>query len=269
MLFVDVLTRLWYQGEALREPRLRHHLRISIYLDSAVGTEQNSSKMLMAKRKHGLEGKEMAHPFDERDLVEQSGSNESMALDSLDSFGGRVHARWSPDEAVTPLGQLPFFIDFLKQADLFDPFIAACPLLFSSPNAPKVRDVIGTLVLAIVSGAWRYAPVSALRHDGINPPLLGMSKVCSDDSVRRALESLDHEKAEVWLKQHLTVPLHPVMQEGWILDVDSTIKPIYDKQEGAEVGYNPHKPGRPSHSYTYLHARQPALGFGCRCHPGE
>ena len=235
-------------------------------LDSAVGTEQNSSKMLMAKRKHGLEGKEMAHPFGERYLVEQSGSNESMALDS---FRDRIHVHWSPDEAVTPLGQLPFFIDFLKQADLFGPFIAACPLLFSSPNAPKVRDVIGTLVLAIVSGAWRYAHVSALRHDGINPPLLGMSKVCSDDSVRRALESLDQEKAEVWLKQHLTVPLHPVMQEDWIPDVDTTIKPIYGKQEGAEVGYNPHKRGRPSHSYhTYMLANL-RLVLGVDVTPGN
>ena len=208
----------------------------------------------------------MAHTFGEQALVEQSGSNESMALDS---FGGRIHVRWSPDEAVTPLGQLPFFIDFLKQSDLFDPFIAACPLLFSSPNTPKVRDVIGTLVLAIVAGAWRYAHVSALRHDGINPTLLGMSKVCGDDSVRRTLKSLDKEKAEVWLKQHLAVPLHPVMQEGWILDVDTTIKPIYGKQEGAEVGYNPHKPGRPSHSYhTYLIANL-RLVLGVDVTPGN
>ena len=77
----------------------------------------------------------MTHPFGEQALEEQSGSNESMALDS---FGGRIHVRWSPDEAVTPPCQLPFFIDFLKQADLFDQFIATCPLLFSSPNAPKV-----------------------------------------------------------------------------------------------------------------------------------
>ena len=32
MLFVDLLTRPWYQDEALLEPRLRHHLRISIIL---------------------------------------------------------------------------------------------------------------------------------------------------------------------------------------------------------------------------------------------
>ena len=88
---------------------------------------------------------------------------------------------------------------------------------------------------------------------GVNPPLLEMGKDCGDDSVRRALKSLDQEKAEVWLKQHLTVPLHSVMQDSWILDMDTTIKPIYGKQEGAEVGYNPHKRGRPSHCYhSYL-----------------
>jgi hypothetical protein len=31
--------------------------------------------------------------------------------------------------------------------------------------------------------------------------------------------------------------------------VDVTIKPLYGKQQGAVVGYNPHKPGRPSHAY--------------------
>lgn len=41
----------------------------------------------------------------------------------------------------------------------------------------------------------------------------------------------------------------------WILDIDTTIKPLYGRQEGAVVSYNPHKPGRPSHSHhTYLMA---------------
>ncbi len=37
------------------------------------------------------------------------------------------------------------------------------------------------------------------------------------------------------------------LNRPWILDLDATIKPLYGHQEGAEVGYNPHKPGRPSH----------------------
>jgi hypothetical protein len=35
--------------------------------------------------------------------------------------------------------------------------------------------------------------------------------------------------------------------------VDTTVKPLYGKQEGAEIGYNPEKRGRPSHTYhTYM-----------------
>ena len=47
----------------------------------------------------------MTYPIGERDLVKQAASKEQMALDS---FGSRIHVRWSPDEAVTPLGLLPF-----------------------------------------------------------------------------------------------------------------------------------------------------------------
>jgi hypothetical protein len=31
-----------------------------------------------------------------------------------------------------------------------------------------------------------------------------------------------------------------------VLDMDSTVKTLYGHQEGAEIGYNPAKPGRPS-----------------------
>jgi hypothetical protein len=38
-----------------------------------------------------------------------------------------------------------------------------------------------------------------------------------------------------------------------VLDIDNTVKPLYGHQEGAELGYNPQKPGRPSHNYhTYF-----------------
>ena len=42
------------------------------------------------------------------------------------------------------------------------------------------------------------------------------------------------------------------MSVGWILDCDTTVKPLYGHQDGATVGYNPTKPGRPSHNiHTY------------------
>jgi hypothetical protein len=174
---------------------------------------------------------------------------------AVDTFAGKVHVQWAPEEAVTPLGQLPFFIDYLKQAGLFEPWVADCPLTYTSPNAPKKRDFLGTLMLGLLAGAKRYVHVTALRNDGVNPALLGMTRVCSDDSVRRALAALDPEAAAAWLQRHLDYVVRPLMAEPWILDVDSSVKPIYGHQEGAEVGYNPTKPGRPSHVYhTYAMA---------------
>jgi hypothetical protein len=168
---------------------------------------------------------------------------------AVDTFAGRIHVEWDPAAAVTPLGQLPFFTEFLKVSGLFDPWVAECPLQWVSPNAPKKRDVLGTLVLSILAGHQRYAHISALRGDAINPKLLGMSKVVSEDSVRASLAKLDEGEGLEWLKRHLHHLYAPLLGEPWILDTDVTVKPLYGHQEGAVLGYNPHKPGRPSHTY--------------------
>ena len=167
----------------------------------------------------------------------------------VDTFGGRVHVEWDPQAAVTPLGQLPFFTEFLQVSGLFDPWVESCPLLLTSPNAPNKRDVLGTAVLAFLSGHQRYAHISALRGDSVNPPLLGMSKVVSEDSVRGNLGKIDEADGVAWLQDHLGYCVRPLLSEPWILDTDVTVNPLYGHQEGAVKGYNPHKPGRPSHTY--------------------
>jgi hypothetical protein len=87
---------------------------------------------------------------------------------------------------VTPLGQLPFFVEYLKQGGLFDGWVADCPLHLTSPNAPRRRDVLGTVLLSVLSGQWRYAHITGLRGDGVNPTLLGMRKVVSGSGDRLA-----------------------------------------------------------------------------------
>ena len=129
--------------------------------------------------------------------------SENSAL-AVDTFGGRVHVEWDPHSATTPLGQLPFFIEFLKMGNLLDPWISECPLNLVSHNAPSKRDVLGTLLLSILAGHKRYAHVTTIRCDGINPGLLGMSKIVSEDSLRRALLKIAEAEGVVWLQQHLT-----------------------------------------------------------------
>jgi len=70
--------------------------------------------------------------------------------------------------------------------------------------------------------------------------------------MRRALLRIEEVAGIAWMQQHLNKCYAPLLNVPWILDVDTTVKVLYGKQEGAVQGYNPTKPGRPSHTYhTY------------------
>jgi hypothetical protein len=167
----------------------------------------------------------------------------------VDTYAGPVRVEWDSDAAVTALGHFAFFVEYLKLSGRFDALVADCPLVYASGNAPAVRDVIGTAVLGILAGHWRYAHLTALRGDSVSPALLGMSRVVSEDAVRRGFGKIEAAAGETWLHRHLQETVEPVLSEPWVMDCDTTVKPLYGHQEGAVVGYNPHKPGRPSHAY--------------------
>lgn len=171
---------------------------------------------------------------------------------SVDTFGGRMQVQWDTESNATSMGQLAFFAEFLKEAGTFDEWVGDCPLSYTSPNAPSNRDILGTWMLSALAGHRRYSHVTALRGDGVSPQVLGMRRIVSEDALRRALCRIDEEKGTTWMRRHLMRSIAPALSVPWILDADTTIKTLYGRQEGAEIGYNPKKPGRPSHAYhTY------------------
>src|SRR5215510_7386541 len=170
----------------------------------------------------------------------------------VQTMGGRMHVRWDETARATPHGQLVFFAEFLATAGVFDRWVQECPLSYSSPNASSKRDVLGTLMLGILSGSKRYAHIAGIRGDAIAAQALGMRGVVSEDSVRRALKAIEMPGSESWMRKALMDSVRDSLNRPWVLDLDATIKPLYGHQEGAELGYNPHKPGRPSHVlHTY------------------
>ena len=185
---------------------------------------------------------------------------------AVDTVGRRFQVEWDALAPVTPMGQLVFFCQFLAASGLYSRWLGQCPLRYTSSNAPAVRDVLGTAVLAILSGASRYAHVTAMRGDPVNPPGLGMEKVVSEDSLRRAFQGEDAGALARWQTELLRATYAPALAQPWIADLDVTVKPIYGHQEAAEVGYNPHKPGRPSHAYhtVFLRSLRVALDVEVR-----
>lgn len=183
--------------------------------------------------------------------------------------GGRFQIRWDEKGSATALGQLAFFAEFLEVSGLFERWVGGCPMSYTSPNAPAVRDVLGTWLLSILDGQNRYAHVTGLRGDAVAPQILGMKRILSDESLRRGLAHLaptlkrcrEEERpwreaqlarSQEWMDEALAESTRYALSTGWVLDVDTTIKVLYGHQDGAEVSYNPMKPGRPSHViHTY------------------
>ena len=187
----------------------------------------------------------------------------------VESLGGQVQVRWNQREAATPFGQMAYFAEFLNLSGLYRHWIEDCPLRYASPNGSKIADVLGTLFLSVLSGHWRYAHIAALRADAVSASLLGMDSVVSEDTVRRALRALDEVAGMPWLQKHLDASVLPLLTAPWILDTDVTVKPLYGKQEGTVVGYNPHKPGRPSHAYHTYQMAGLRLMLGVTVAPGN
>ena len=189
---------------------------------------------------------------------------------SVATPGGRFHVRWDEGGSATALGQLPFFAEFLEVSGLFTRWVDGCPMDYTSPNAPRVVDVLGTWLLSILDGQRRYAHVAGLRGDEVAPQILGMNKIISDESLRRALahlaptprkhgseeeraaRAIQLAKSTAWMDKALGESTQESLRTPWILDADTSVKLLYGHQAGAEIGYNPTRPGRPSHTlHTY------------------
>ncbi len=100
-----------------------------------------------------------SHPLGERSAALAAHIEEALAVDSV---AGKIEVRWAPDEAVTPPGQPPFFVDCLKGANLFDPFVAEAPLVYAGPNKPQVLGDRGAVrEKRMQTGAGSQGPATA------------------------------------------------------------------------------------------------------------
>ena len=111
------------------------------------------------------------------ELVNKQKTEVTLTTDAMvvDTLGGRMKGRWEDTAQATANGQLDFFAKFLASTGAFDRWVENCPLSYISPNAPGKRDVLGTLLLAILAEHRRYAHITALRGNAVAAKALRMN----------------------------------------------------------------------------------------------
>ena len=73
--------------------------------------------------------------------------------------------------------------------------------MYSGNRGSKVVNVLGTVFMSVLAGHWRYAHVSAIRGDAINPDLLGMTATVSEDVIRDAMKRMPEAEALQWRRE--------------------------------------------------------------------
>lgn len=187
----------------------------------------------------------------------------------LTTPSGVVHCDKDNGSPITMYGYLPHFAHYLHESGQLEDFITSCPLRYQSNNAPAVKDILGTTVVSILSGHKRYCHAASFYGDSIVAELLGMEKVVSHDSLMRGIDKIDEKTADKWLRDSYRKIYEPLLTTPYILDLDPTVKVLYGHQEGAEIGYNPHKPGRRSHCYHTYFIGSLRLVLDVEVHPGN
>jgi hypothetical protein len=118
-------------------------------------------------------------------------------------------------------------------------------------NRYSVGEMLLALLYPMILGLERLETTQLLRQNGVFQYLTGLPSYPDATSLRRFLlraapQMLPRLRAlhDQFLRRMASRPHAPARV---IFDVDSTVLVLYGNQEGARIGYNPIKRGRPSY----------------------
>jgi hypothetical protein len=162
--------------------------------------------------------------------------------------GERLKLR-ETERAVTPFGGMTVFVEFLNRIGLVDQLRQHMPVQYESPNQIDPSTTLICFLVSVLAGARRFAHAAWLRGDKALHAVLGIERFPTDDTIcnlfrRFTMGNVQRlfEPLKRWEMERL-----PRREDGYSLDLDSTVFERYGEQEGSLKGHNPRKHGRPSH----------------------
>ncbi len=114
-----------------------------------------------------------------------------------------------------------------------------------------MSEEILSILYPISLGFGRLETANLLKHNGVFQYLTGLPTYPNPTTLRRFLLRMAPLALPKLRKLHdkllVVMIVKPVPPTRVIFDLDSTVLTLYGNQEGAEIGYNPVKRGRPSY----------------------
>jgi hypothetical protein len=153
-------------------------------------------------------------------------------------------------ETLTHYGGVYLLHRFLTRIG-FKHALAQAIRLVQRNNRYSVGEMFLAVLYPMILGLERIETTQLLRQNGVFQYLTGLPRYPEATTLRRFLLRVApaglprlralHDRV---LRRMMSQPQRP---SRLIFDVDSTVLVVYGKQEGARIGYNPIKRGRPSY----------------------
>ena len=111
-------------------------------------------------------------------------------------------------------------------------------------------QIITGIICGLIAGANRIKKIETFTKDPLFREALGLKGPINDSTIIGRIENIGIKEAYAMneLNGKISRKVHAKFHvKTEIVDCDSTVKTVYGSQEGAAVGYNPHKKGAKSY----------------------
>lgn len=126
-------------------------------------------------------------------------------------------------------------------------------ILKAAPNWTDYHpaDVILLFLYVLIAGLPRVNKTAILQYNGLFLSLVGLKKFPDQTALRRFLRRLSPKAIRQLARLHDQIRTQlfclPSSRTSLVFHLDSVVLTLYGKQQGARIGYNPKKKGRPSY----------------------
>lgn len=160
-----------------------------------------------------------------------------------------VHSSFTAGKLTNFSGILPVF-KFLHKIGLNTLLDQELSLKDKSNQTYSLKQILNAVILGVLSGADRMIKIEYFTLDPLVQKLLALSKQIDADTLRTHFKkfTMKHSTQLQLINAKLSGRIHKKLKTSSdILDLDSSVKTVYGKQEGAKKGFNSTHKGKRSY----------------------
>lgn len=151
------------------------------------------------------------------------------------------------NKEITPFGGLSLFLKMLDRCHFDEQLVkSGIPSQGSNRGYNPVQIILG-LFAGVWCGASRFGHLDIVRYDTALCNLLGWNRGAGHRAYQRYLNKFSQATNQRVFSELFSWFFSELVFDNYTLDFDSTVMVREGSQEGAAKGYNPRRPGRPSH----------------------